>query len=100
VFRVLVCAVVGFALLNVGLDAGVGKKGKGDKKFEKGGGVGSVEIYKNPKGAYRYRVKNSEGKTIAMPLPQMHWDKKADCLKAIEELRTILTRAKPVEAKE
>jgi uncharacterized protein YegP (UPF0339 family) len=100
VFRVLVCVVVGLALCTVSLDAGVGKKGKGDgKKVGKGAEVGSIEIYKTEKGFYRYRVKNAEGKTIAMPLPQMHWEKKADCLGAIDELRTTLMRAKPTDVK-
>jgi uncharacterized protein YegP (UPF0339 family) len=102
VFRVLVCVLVGFALCTIGLDAGDAKKGTkdGTKKVEKGSGTGTIEIYKNKKGDYRYRVKNAEGKTIAMPLPQMHWEKKADVLKAIDELRTILVKVKPTDVKE
>jgi hypothetical protein len=32
-----------------------------------------------------------------MPLPQMHWDTKADCLQAIADLKSILDTAKPKE---
>jgi uncharacterized protein YegP (UPF0339 family) len=89
------------ALSAVGLDAGGGKKGKGEiKKGDKGIIPGSVEYYKNKKGDYRYRVKNAEGKTIAMPLPQMSWEKKEDCLRAIEELKVTLVKAKPMEVKD
>jgi uncharacterized protein YegP (UPF0339 family) len=101
VYRVLACVLLALALSAVGLDAGGDKKGKGEiKKGDRGVTAGSVEIYKNKQGAYRYRVKNADGKTIAMPLPQMHWDKKEDCLRAIEELKVTLVKAKPVEVKD
>ena len=96
-------ALFGLAVGTVTLDAGDKKGGKDSKKVEKKvekEAIGSIEIYKNAKGDYRYRVKNEEGKTIAMPLPQMHWETKEECVKAIEELRDILKKTKPVEVKD
>ena len=61
--------------------------------------AGTVEIYKNKEGEYRYRVKNAEGKTVAMPLPQMSWESKADVLKALAELKSILN-SPPVDGKD
>jgi uncharacterized protein YegP (UPF0339 family) len=60
---------------------------------------GTVEIYQNKDGEYRYRIKNAEGKTIAMPLPQMSWASKAEVMKAIQELKSILGTT-PVEVKD
>jgi hypothetical protein len=97
-YRVLaVCLLVVAGLFFVGSNAGAQKKG--EKPQVGSGSLGSVEVYKGKKG-FRYRVKNSENHTIAMPLPQMHWDTKADCLKAIDEVRTILVKTKPVDAKD
>jgi len=61
--------------------------------------VGAVEIYKNKDGEYRYRVKGPDGKTIAMPLPQMSWATKAEVTKAIADLKAILATT-PVEVKD
>ena len=49
---------------------------------------------------WRYSIKNAEGKTIAMPLPQLHWETKEECLKAIEELKMILNKGKTTDFKE
>lgn len=61
---------------------------------------GSIEVYKNDKGKWRYKILNGEGKTIAMPLPQLNWESKADAEKAVAELKTILNTAKPTEVTE
>src|SRR5262249_28950039 len=97
VYRVLALVVVGwFALATVGLDAGDKKgKDKGAKDGTKATGKlepGSIEIYKTKGGEYRYRIKNAEGKTIAMPLPQMHWEKKEEVMHALDELRLTLNK--------
>jgi hypothetical protein len=60
--------------------------------------VGTIEIYKGKNG-FRYRVKNGDGKTVAMPLPQAAWETRQECLKAIEELQAILEKGKIVDAK-
>lgn len=60
-------------------------------------GKGSIEVYKNDKGKWRYKILNADGKTIAMPLPQLNWETKADAEKAVEELKGILNTAKPTE---
>ena len=59
---------------------------------------GAVEISKGKEGM-RWRVVGSEGKTIAMPLPNTHWDTKEEVLKAIDELKEVL-KAKPIEVKD
>lgn len=73
---------------------------KGEKKAdEKKSAVGTVEVYKkNDK--YRYRVKNADGKTVAIPLANMGWETKEECLKAIDELKATLNKAIPTEVKE
>jgi uncharacterized protein YegP (UPF0339 family) len=71
-------------------------KKKDDKKADK---AGTVEIYKGKNG-YRYRVKNADGKTIAMPLPQMAWETKKECEAAIDDLKATLEKGKVVDVKE
>src|SRR4051812_8619796 len=97
-YRILGVAVLGMALSTLSIDAGGGAKKETKKK--EAASVGTIEGYKNPKGLYRYCVKDDEGKTIAMPLPNMHWENKEDCLKAIDELREILAKVKPADVKE
>ena len=92
--RILGVAVVCLTLTALGASAG------GGKKDTKKAAVGAIEVFKTDAGKWRYRVKDAEGKTIAMPLPNMTWDSKADCLKGIDELRTILNKAAPVEVKQ
>jgi hypothetical protein len=60
--------------------------------------AGTVEIYKG-KAGMRWRVVDAEGKTIAMPPPAKHWDKREDVLKEIDELKEAL-KTKPVDVKE
>ena len=94
ILRVTGGAVLVVALFTLTLDA------QGTKKAVKKDEVGSIEVYKTEAGKFRFRIKNDEGKTIAMPLPQMHWETKKDALKAIEELKSILDTAKPVDHKD
>lgn len=94
IYRLIGCAALALCLCTFSLAAGGGKS-----KTSKDD-VGIIEIYKNKGGEYRYRIKNAEGKTIAMPLPQMSWEKKDDCLKAIEDLKNTLIKAKPTDVKE
>lgn len=68
---------------------------KADEKKEAG-----IHIYKNDNGKWRYRIVNAEGKTVVMPVPLASWETKADCEKAIAELKTLLNSAKPTEVKD
>ncbi|MCE9533980.1 MAG: hypothetical protein K8T89_23090 [Planctomycetes bacterium] len=69
---------------------------KTEKKEEKAGGI---EIYKGKNG-FRYRIIDAEGKTVAMPLANKAWETKEEVLKALDELKATLNKAKPVDAKD
>ena len=74
-------------------------KSKDDAKDKKGAraATGTIEIYQ-AKDGYRYRIKDTEGKTIAMPA-RGH-ETKQDVVKDLEEIKAILDKAKPTEVKE
>jgi len=59
---------------------------------------GKFEIFLAKNDKWRYRIKNADDKTIAMPA--VGWEKKEDCLKALEDIKSILANVKPVEVKE
>ena len=63
--------------------------------------TGEIEYYKITEGKnagkYRFKVLNSDGKILAMPFAQLHWDTKEDVLKAIGDLKSILNTTKPAE---
>jgi len=89
VYRVFAIVLIGLAAGTLSLDAQAQKKA-----------TGVIEIYKNKDGEYRYRIKNLEGKTIALPPLQMSWEKKADVFKALDELKTVLATTTPIEVKD
>jgi len=91
-YRLSTFAVFAIALYAVSDNAQAQKGGKSE--------LGSIEVFKNKAGEYRYRVKDGDGKTIAIPLANMSWEKKADALKAIDQLKSILNTAKPVDVKD
>ena len=66
------------------------KKAKPDK-------VGTIEYYKNEKGKWRFIIKDENDKSIVMPLAQISYESKDETLKAIEQLKKILTEVKPTE---
>ncbi|CAN5412962.1 hypothetical protein BH11PLA2_BH11PLA2_27120 [soil metagenome] len=68
-----------------------------DKKAPAKAGSGSIEIYEGKSG-WRFRIKNAEDKTIAMPT-KGH-EKKEDMLKDLEMIKKILADEKPKEVKE
>jgi uncharacterized protein YegP (UPF0339 family) len=86
-------AVVGGAVLSTSADAQ--DKAKAKKKEPM---AGAVEIYKSKDGGYRYRVKDKDGKTLAMPARSR--ETVDDVNKDIEAIKTILDKVKPVEVKE
>ena len=69
-------------------------------KAEKAEKVGTIEYYKNDNGKWRFIIKNDEGKSIVMPLAQISFESKEECLKMIEFLKKTLNEAKPTERKE
>ncbi|MBA4188195.1 MAG: hypothetical protein C0467_09285 [Planctomycetaceae bacterium] len=74
------------------------KEKKDDKKVEaKGDDIGVTEVYK-AKDGWRFRIKGPEGKSIA--IGTVPFEKKEDAAKAVETLKTILTKGKVVEIKE
>jgi uncharacterized protein YegP (UPF0339 family) len=89
-YRILGLVLIGLAVSTMSLDAGGGKA-------KTAAAAGEIEIYKNKEGKYRYKILGADGKTIAMPLPQMHWDTKAECLQAIADLKKILDTTTPKE---
>jgi len=95
-----------FALCSVDVEAYAQKKDdvkkvdpKDIKKEPAKEGPGSIEVYKGKNG-FRYRILDAEGKTVAMPLPNASWETPAATIKAIEDLKATLNKAKPVEVKE
>ena len=96
-YRLLGFAVLAAAFLSLSVGSVDAQKEKKKTAPVDPPATGEVEIYKNKDGKYRYKILGSDGKTIAMPLPQHHWDTKDECLKAITDLKSILNTAKPVE---
>jgi uncharacterized protein YegP (UPF0339 family) len=74
-------------------------QGKDKKKGDPPTAVkaGTIEVYK-AKDGYRFRIKDHDGKTVAMPTKG--YDEKEDCLKAIEFVKTTLNNAKPMDVKD
>jgi uncharacterized protein YegP (UPF0339 family) len=60
--------------------------------------VGTVEVYKDKAGEFRFRVKDTDGKVIAMPT--RGYETKAECLKTLELVKNTLNNAKVTEVKE
>ena len=82
---------------------GLGRPGKGAKPPEesaKPDKVGTIEYYKNDKGKWRFIIKDENDKSIVMPLAQISYESKDETLKAIEQLKKILTEVKPTERAE
>src|SRR5262249_51938335 len=91
--RVLAFALFGLAICVVSLDAQATKKKKDDAP-------GAIEIFKNKDGNFRWRIVGPNNKSIAIPPSNLSWEKKADLIKALDELKTILNETKPVEVDE
>jgi uncharacterized protein YegP (UPF0339 family) len=65
-------------------------KGKVTAKAE----AGTVEVYQ-AKDGWRFRIKNAEGKSVA--IGTVGFEKKDDCLKAVEFVKNTLANSKIVE---
>jgi uncharacterized protein YegP (UPF0339 family) len=58
---------------------------------------GHTEVYM-AKDGWRFRIKNPEGKSIA--IGTISFDKKEDCLKAVEVVKSVMAKGKVVEIQE
>ncbi len=67
------------------------KDTKKDTKVAPGDEVGVTEVYM-AKDGWRFRIKNSEGKSIA--IGTIGFEKQADALKAVDMVKTALTKGK------
>lgn len=81
------------ALANVS-DAPALQKDK-DKKETKDQ-VGTIEVYQ-AKDGWRFRIKNAEDKSVA--IGTVGFEKKEDCLKAVEFIKNTMAKAKVTEIK-
>jgi uncharacterized protein YegP (UPF0339 family) len=59
--------------------------------------VGTIEVYK-AKDGYRFRIKDTDGKTVAMPTKG--YDEKDDCLKTLDFIKATLNNVKPTDVKD
>lgn len=89
-------AVVGSSVLTT---SSADAQDKSKAKAKKEAAVGTVEVYK-AKDGYRFRIKNADGKVIAMPPPSRHYENKDDAVKELEEIKVTLEKAKPTDVKE
>lgn len=104
-FRSLVLFAVAAALTaSAGLSDAPARQKDKDKKVEekkaeekKVEEVGTVEVYQ-AKDGWRFRVKNAEGKSIAVGT--VGYEKKDECLKAVEVLKATMAKAKVTEVKD
>jgi len=71
------------------------KKKDDKKKDEKK--VGTIEVYKAKDGGYRFRVKNADGKNMA--ISAVSADTKDEALKQLEDIKDTLNAAKPMDVK-
>jgi uncharacterized protein YegP (UPF0339 family) len=70
---------------------------KDDKKVEKAAEPGTIEVYQ-AKDGWRFRVKDADGKSIA--IGTVGYEKKEEAIKQIEILKATMSKAKVTEIKE
>ncbi|HKB02531.1 MAG TPA: hypothetical protein VKD90_09950 [Gemmataceae bacterium] len=93
----LVALVVTLAVVGASVVAPIGAQEKAKAKAKKEAAVGSVEIYK-AKDGFRFRIKDPEGKVIAMP-PRAR-ENQEDVAKDLEDIKATLNKAKPTAVKD
>jgi uncharacterized protein YegP (UPF0339 family) len=86
--------VLGLFVASAGHDSAYGQTRPTRREAIK---AGTVEVYK-AKDGYRFRVKDLDGKTVAMPTKG--YETKEECLKTLEFISATLIQAKPTEVKE
>ena len=88
----LAAAAVGLVALSGATPSSAQDKSKTTVK-----NVGTVEIYE-AKDGFRFRVKDIDGNILA--LPSKGFEKKEECIKALEALKATMGAAKFTEVKE
>jgi uncharacterized protein YegP (UPF0339 family) len=73
------------------------KGSKSETKAQPKAEAGVVEVYQ-AKDGWRFRIKNAEGKSVA--IGTVGFEKKEDCLKVLELVKTTLATTKIVELTE
>jgi uncharacterized protein YegP (UPF0339 family) len=96
IFRAVSLATVLGLLTVAGYDQASGQGKDKKKESPPAAKTGTIEVYK-AKDGYRFRIKDLDGKTVAMPTKG--YDEKDDCLHALEFIKTTLNNAKPTEVK-
>ena len=90
-------AVVAALVASAGLSDAPARQKEKDKDAKKAEEVGTIEVYQ-AKDGWRFRVKNAEGKSVA--IGTVGYDKKEECLKAVDFLKTTMAKAKVTEVKD
>ena len=96
----LVAGMTGLLYAGAGLSASPAQDKKVDSKkdtkaADKGG---TVEIHKDQAGDYRFRIKDADGKVVAMSTKG--YETKDECHKALDFVKATLNAAKVTEAKD
>ena len=86
--------LVGIAVLVASAGVSTAPAGQKEKKAKEE--VGTIEVYQ-AKDGWRLRVKNTEGKSIA--IGTTGFKTKEDCLKVVETLKTTFAKGKVTEVK-
>lgn len=89
-------ALVAAVVTAVGLSDAPALQKEKDKDKVVADEVGTVEVYQ-AKDGWRFKVLNAEGKSVA--IGTVGHEKKEDCLKTVEFVKTTLSKAKVAEVK-
>ena len=84
-------AVIAAMVASGGLSTAPAQKKDKDKDE-----IGQIEVYQ-AKDGWRFRVVNDEGKSVA--IGTIGYEKKEDCLKAVDFVKTTMAKAKVTELK-
>src|SRR6476469_548754 len=68
-----------------------------DKKGAKEPAAGTIEIYKDKGGDYRFRIRDAAGKVLAMP--SRGRETRDGVLEYLEAIKATMEKAKPVDVK-
>ena len=90
-------ALVAALVVSAGLSDAPARQKEKDKDKKAADEVGTIEVYQLKDG-WRFRVKNAEGKSVAVGL--VGYETKAECLKVVDSLKTTMAKAKVIEIKE
>jgi uncharacterized protein YegP (UPF0339 family) len=101
VTKLVRCVVLAAAIAGVvsaaALPSAPAQEKKTKKEATKDEAVGTVEMNKDVKGMYRFKVVGEDGKTIMQS--SKGYEKKEDAMKAIDTVKSIMSKAKVTEGK-